>query len=440
MPSFAPRHLLITLGLLLITITSAAAQPVDCPAVLQQWVEAVRQGCVGLTVNQLCYGNPDVSVQAPENVRIDFGDAGDVLGLSLARTLETSVFDAEATSWGVAVINTRANLLTTGMTLVAFGDTRLENNSTAPDDFLALTAVVRNTGAIVRALPDATAEEVNLRYAGDRVPVIGRLSDESWFKLPEGWVTAEVLRFAEDMALIPVLSAESVLNEIYAPMQNFRLRTGWQEEPCAGAPQSGVLVQTPDSASDVPLVVNGAELRLTGTLLLQTTSEGRTVASLLEGVLTYGEDGLLQPAQTMHYGYNGDVIRYDQPTDYDYGNARFLPLVLLSREFELPFSLGGVLFPFTPGTGFLQTIAADGPCTVAWNADTNLRAGPGLEYPIRFGVTTGLYGIAEARATGSDGEVWWRFVDSLWVAANITVVAGDCGSLPVVEPPPLPSS
>jgi hypothetical protein len=438
--TFAPRHGLIAFCLLIMTATTVTAQTVDCPALLQQWIEAVRQGCAGLAVNQVCYGNPDVSVQAPENVRIDFGDPGDVLGLSLARTLQTSAFDAAAESWGVALLNTRANLLTTGVTLVAFGETRLENNSSAPDDFLALTGIVRNTGAIVRAKPDAEAEEVNLRYAGDRVPVIGRLSDDSWFKLPEGWVTADVVRFEDDTTLIPILSAESTLNEIYAPMQSFRLRTGWQEEPCAGAPQSGVLVQTPDSASDVVLVVNGAELRLTGTLLLQTTTEGRTVASLLEGVLTYGEDGLLQPAQTVQYGFNGDDIRYEQPTDYDYGRARFLPLVLLPREFELPFSLGGVLFPFTPGTGFLQTIAADGPCTVAWNADTNLRAGPGLEYPIRFGITTGFYGIAEARATGSDGEVWWRFVDSLWVAANITVVAGDCGNLPMVEPPPLPSS
>ena len=86
--------------------------------------------------------------------------------------------------------------------------------------------------------------------------------------------------------------------------------------------------------------------------------------------------------------------------------------------YELPFSLGGVIFSFTPGTGFLQTFAADAPCVAAWTADVNLRGGPGTNYPIRRGVTGGFYGNPDARAIGSDSAVWWRLVDGVWIAAH----------------------
>ena len=159
----------------------------------------------------------------------------------------------------------------------------------------------------------------------------------------------------------------------------------------------------------------------------------------MEGEVFYGDGKQLKPAERLEYGFQGDKVLYGSSSEYDYANARYLPLVLLPREFELPFALVGVIFPFTPGTGFLQTFTADSPCVAAWTADVNLRGGPGTNYPIQRGVSGGFYGKPDARAVGSDGAVWWRLVDGVWVAADNTAVAGSCGTLAVVAPPPLPS-
>ena len=142
----------------------------------------------------------------------------------------------------------------------------------------------------------------------------------------------------------------------------------------------------------------------------------------------------------MRFGTEGDTMFFDAPTDYNYVLARNLPLALLPRPIELPFSTGGLITPFEPGTGFLNTIPADAACTVAWTANVNLRAGPGTNYPIRQGIAGGYYALPDSRAVGTDGRLWWRLADAIWLAADNTAAAGACGSLPLVDTPPLPAS
>jgi hypothetical protein len=134
----------------------------------------------------------------------------------------------------------------------------------------------------------------------------------------------------------------------------------------------------------------------------------------------------------------GQNIEYTSPEDFFYTRLRNLPLSVLPREIELPFSTGGLITPFEPGTGFLNTIPADDACTVAWTVDVNLRAGPGTDYPIRQGIGGGYYGLPDARAVGTDGRLWWRLADGIWLAADNTAAAGACGALALVEAPPLP--
>jgi hypothetical protein len=163
--------------------------------------------------------------------------------------------------------------------------------------------------------------------------------------------------------------------------------------------------------------------------------------SVREGELLYGDGKTLEAGERIHYGFQGDTVVYSTPDAYYYAHARYLPLLLLPREFELLFSVGGVIKPFTPGTGFLTTIGADAACTVAWTVDVNFRSGPGTENPIRQGVAGGYYDNADGRAAAADGSLWWRLADGIWLAVDDTYTAGACGdeSVPLVEPPPLPS-
>lgn len=418
---------------------TALARTVDCAPVVQQTIEAVRKACVNLEPNHACYGSATVEVQPRPNIRLAFAKSGDVVPLSALKSISTTLYSADEDEWGMALLNIRADLLDGNLTAIAFGQTAVQNNSEAANEFVALEITIKEpTGANLRLEPRPDADIVRGVYSGDRLQAIGRVADGSWIRIADGWLSVEVIRSTADLSQLQVLEPDSKITDVFAPLQSIGLRTGLEDSPCSGMPDSGLLLQTPAGVSS-RLQVNSADLNLSGTLLLQTTVDGKTVLSLLEGELLYDNGRTLEPAERMEYGFQGDTILYSTPIEYDYANARYLPLVLLPREFELPFALGGVIFPFTPGTGFLQTFTADSPCVAAWTADVNLRGGPGTNYPIRRGVTGGYYGNPDARAIGSDGAVWWRLGEGVWIAADSTFTAGACGTLPLVSPPPLPT-
>lgn len=430
---------IVILFFLLITSGSVLAQTVDCAAFSQKVVEATRKACADLQQNQACYGNETVEVQPRPNVRLAFGDVGDIVALSAFEAISTTGYNDEDETWGMVPMNIRGDLTEGSISALAFGETSVQNNSDASSEFVALEiTVTERTGANLRAQPKADAAIVRGVYSGDRLQAIGRLEDSSWIRIADGWISNDLIRSTADLSQLQVIEPDSEIADVFAPLQSMGLKTGLDDAPCAGVPESGLLLQTPANTS-TDLEVNSAGLTLSGTLLLQTTVDGKTVLSLLEGELFYNDGYRLKPAERIEYGFQGSTINYSSPVEYDYANARYLPLVLMPREFELPFSLGGVIFPFTPGTGFLQTFTADSACVAAWTVDVNLRGGPGTNYPIRRGVTGGFYGNPDARAIGSDGAVWWRLGEGVWIAADNTAAAGACGNLPLVSPPPLPA-
>ena len=433
---------LLVLLVLLVAPLAAAAQSDDaCRAFVQAAVETVRKSCAETGLNTLCYGYPPLEWTPREGAATPFADVGDSVSLAQTQSLTGRPFDLAAKTWGAALLRLRTDLPDQLLVMLAFGDITLQNESDASDSFLALAVqVAETTGANLRQSPSVDAPLVRTLYSGDALTAIGRLADGTWLRLPDGWVATELLRSAYDLSLLPVMAADDAAPTLlYAPMQAFRFRSAFEDASCLGAPDSGLLLQAPDGVTAARVVVNGAALTFGGTLYLQTTNEGRTVLTALEGGAIYEDGKTLETGERLTYGYQGDAIVYGAPEEYNFARARYLPLQLLPREFELAFSVGGLLYPFTPGTGFLTTIAADARCTVAWSVDVNLRAGPGTAYPIRRGVAAGYYGYPDARALDSEGRMWWRLAEAVWLAVDNTAGAGACDQVPIIEAPPLPA-
>ncbi len=433
----------LRLAFLLIILIAAPvlAQDADCAAFAQQVIAQVAETCVEIGFSQACYGSAALEVQPAENVRLDFSEPGDVADLSSVQTLISRPLNAAAEDWGIAVLNVRASLPERGVTLLMFGDVTLQNERVGALDLVTVDArVTWNAGANLRTQPSPDAPLAGALQFGETVRALGRLADTSWIYVQFGWVSSDLISSDQDFSLLTVFDPENMpeVAGIYGPMQDFRFRTGFQDSTCSGTPDSGILVQSPDGAAGIELRVNGAPLIFTGTLLLQSTAEGKTMLSVLEGAASYGAQQLVEAGQQIIYAFQGEVIVYEDALEYNYARAQSLPLTLLPRPVELPFSLGGLIFPFAIGTGFLNTIAADAPCVAAWSVDVNLRGGPGVEYPIRRGIPAGFYGLPDARAQGTDGALWWRLADGFWVAANVTAAGGACGALPLVAAPPLP--
>lgn len=424
----------------------AAAQENVCPALVQSAVELTRDKCSELDNNVICYGNPSLNIQPRPNVRIDFSEPGDAVTLAAVDTLDSSPFDQMTGNWGLAIMRVRANLPDAALTVLSFGDVSLQNTSEASSDFIALDVTVSEpTGAVVRESPSPDSAEIGTLFTKNTYVAVGRLEDGSWIRLLDGgWVAAELLRSRFDLSLLEVVAPDADAGDgayPYGPMQSIHFRSGIADSPCYGAPDSGLLFQTPDGIFGVQLQVNGAPLVFSGTVWLQTQSTGETVVSLLEGELAYGDGKTLEAGDQMQYGYQGDNLVYGAVEEYYFVHARYLPLPLLPREFELPFSLGGVIHTFTPGTGFLTSIAPDAQCTLAWTGDVNLRSGPGTEYSIRRGLPGGYYANADGRAAAKDGSLWWRIADGIWIAVDNAFTAGACGDdqVPLVDAPPVQS-
>ena len=446
MSSFHRAWVFIGACLLSVAVVTAA-QDEDCVAAFQSLMDSVKLVCSNsdVSVNQLCYGSEPLTILPRPNIRLDFSKPGDIVDLAAIQSVTTSPLNADDGTGGVAVMKVRANLPDSFVSMVAFGDVTLDNQSEAASDFIALpVSVAASQGANIRMAPNSSATQIGSLISGQVVPAIGRTEDSTWLLVvasgKTGWVSTRLLNGKFDFSILRVTAPdEHVLSLEYGTMQAFHFRSGWDDAPCTGVTDSGILVQNQGGSDGAVLEVNGARIVVTGTIFLQTQVTGETFLGVLEGQLSYNDGKKLDVGQRLQYGYQADVIQFAQPDDYNYVRARNLPLSLLPREIELPFSTGGVVMPFTPGTGFLNDIPSDAACTVAWAGDINLRAGPGTNYPLRQGVPGGYYAQPDARAVGTDGRVWWRLAEGIWISADTTVGAGSCGTLPTVEPPPLES-
>jgi hypothetical protein len=425
----------------------ALLQDDQCLASIQAAIKIAGEMCASVPVNQLCYGSGTIEIQPRANVRLVFHEPGDTVDAAAVDGLQLS---ADPENYGIAVIRPRANLPESALTMVTFGDVTIGNGSYNSSDYIALeVTVTAREGANVRFSPSADETLLGQLAFGETMLADGRLEDGSWIRLVQGgWASAELLAGAADLSLLEIIPADPYPpgeGSTAGPMQAIQLQSGVTDAPCADAPDSGLLLQSPGGSEDVSVVVNNTEILLTGTIYLQSEdgSDGKTSVSVLEGWMSFSPavprvNSSIGAGTYLEFETIAQDIEFGPLHDYFYTRVRNLPLALLPREIELPFSTGGLITPFEPGTGFLNTLPAEGACTVAWTVDVNLRAGPGTDYPIRQGIGGGYYGQPDARAVGTDGRLWWRLADGIWLAADNTAAAGACGALALVEAPPLP--
>lgn len=126
----------------------------------------------------------------------------------------------------------------------------------------------------------------------------------------------------------------------YGDMQAFYFRTGIADAPCSAAPESGILVQTPQGAERITLQINDAVVTLGSTAFLQAVPGDAMLVSVLEGMgeVTAGGASVAVPAGTRvsvpldSDGRAGGVPSY--PAAYTTDQADALPVVTLPEVVE----------------------------------------------------------------------------------------------------------
>ncbi len=127
------------------------------------------------------------------------------------------------------------------------------------------------------------------------------------------------------------------------PMQAFYLRTGANDAPCDEAPESGLLVQTPEGVEEVSFNINGVDVQMGSTVLFQAdVDNGMTVSTLEGAAFVAADDGiqLIPPGASSRIRLARTLLANgapEAPISYEskLQRLRALPLRLLQRRIEL---------------------------------------------------------------------------------------------------------
>jgi hypothetical protein len=126
-----------------------------------------------------------------------------------------------------------------------------------------------------------------------------------------------------------------------SPLQAFYFTSGIGDAPCAEAPSSGILVQTPEGAQQVAFNVNGVDVQMGSTILFRAELGNEMTVSALEGAATIEVDDELFPViagtwARMPIDEEFNLLdKPDLPVAYKSEVLDALPVDILPREIEI---------------------------------------------------------------------------------------------------------
>ncbi len=296
---------LVLSALMLLTITLAAAVPVGaqedpndaCPALVEAALTATANTCIGIGVDQACYGSPDVAVTFVENSGDPpFEKDVEPIALAALENIAPTPLDLEAGTWGVAVL--RAALEEHPVTFVLMGGVSLQN-AAEPDEAEAApeiepVAATTNTRANIREAP-VDGDVIETLDNGTPVDIIGLNAAGDWYQVKladdtTAWIAAFLLNVSDTEAAAALPVTEVGAETIPAPTgpglaQNFTFES-LSEAPCDEA-TNALLVQSPD-AEPATFIINALPITLHGTVAFTQTVDDKG-ADLLVVYLIDGE-------------------------------------------------------------------------------------------------------------------------------------------------------
>jgi hypothetical protein len=180
---------------------------------------------------------------------------------------------------------------------------------------------------------------------------------------------------------------EDATDDANNPMQSFRFRTGIGDSFCSGAPDSGILIQTPEGAGEILLKANGVDITLSSTAYLQAEAGEEMVVNLLEGQAEIQAQNVVQAVtagQQVSVPIDVDLRPIGPPGPphpYNLPTLQSLPVANLEQVVVAVPNASGTKVDITGEgsveasstyTGFSALMSVDGDGTTSW-----FSAGPG---------------------------------------------------------------
>lgn len=277
----------IGLFLLLLPITRVISQENNtCPDLVETALRRTDEICrLDAGRNKACYGHSVVDAQPyPDVDKFAFDSPGDRADLLHIESLRLSVMDIETGAWGVAMLNMQVygdHYSPEQVKFLLFGDVKLQNLvSPAPPIKGTLAS---DTPLLLAPVDDA--ENITALEEGQTVHARQRLEDSSWLRVevPEtglvGWVLADevLVTGVENLAVV------DAWEPYFSPMQVFYFESGQDDAVCSQAPESGLLIQTPEGVAEVNLIINEVNIQLSATAFVQSQPNGNMTIEVISG-------------------------------------------------------------------------------------------------------------------------------------------------------------
>ncbi len=324
--------------LVVLCIGTVVAQADDCPALVQNAIQAVGNLCSSTGMNQACYGNLSLKADPqPDVTNFVFDKPGDVARIANVKSLRVDPFDDVKKEWGVALMRLQANIPDTlpgqSVSFLVFGDVQVENKV----DSAASPLITIASSSVLLGEPQADAAIVGALSAGDQAFALSQSADGAWVRVEldgsdsrTGWIPSSLVPQAGELPLFDVNTP--------SPMQAFSLQTGVTGVKCASAPQDGILVQTPGGGDiKIKLTVNDVNVELGSTAFIQAQPSNTMRFSVIEGKGSIESNGQTVdvPAGSwvsVPMDENLEPVgTISQPKGYQLGAMDNLPIGLLGR-------------------------------------------------------------------------------------------------------------
>jgi hypothetical protein len=331
--------MMIILCLSLVAVNAVMAQSDDdaCPVIVQQALQSVDDLCALTGRNEACYGNLSLSATPRDGAAgFTFEAPGDVVGIGEVRSIRLQAMDIDGGTWGVALLRVQANIPATlpgqNVTFLLFGDVEFQPGGSA-----YAVAVTASGSMNVRGGPGTNYAIVTTLAAGDTVQASGQNNAGDWLliTLPDGgrgWVFAPLVTVDGDATGLEVVDADVGI------MQAYYFRSGIGDAPCTAAPESGLLLRTPEGVGEIELLINEVRFSISSTIFVQAVPGGDMVVAVIEGEVTVFVAGVgitIHAGESVRIPLDSDgrpVGPPGTPAPFDPASIEPLPVTIVKRD------------------------------------------------------------------------------------------------------------
>ncbi len=334
--------------------TSVLAQEQTCPQIVRAALDATDEQCRSTGRNQVCYGNVNLEAAPQPGVEdFNFSAPGDKVSVSAVESLSLSSRIEQDEAWGVALMQLQANLPGNlpgqNVTFLLFGSVEITNRVETNTESVTFDILALGNVSVYEE-PSTDAPSVVDLTEGNLMRAIGRNVDGTWLYVSEsgitGWMLAEEVQADGTIQTLNILGPEGLPP---TPMQAFYFESGIGDAPCPEAPDSGILVQTPEGASQIQFTVNEVNITLGSTAYFQAQPSGEMTTSVLEGQATVEAGGvsvIVPEGSMVTVPLDAQGIAAGPPSEpepYDAAKMAVLPIRVLPLDIV-------IAAPITEGT------------------------------------------------------------------------------------------